>query len=82
MRLAIPHLENINYRVYYYDKNDGSFIFDEFVDWKKVKDGRYNLRDFVPPANKAAAGGDGGNNAPVDPARVVKESNAVVENFK
>jgi hypothetical protein len=83
IRLSIPLLENPRYKVVYYD--DKGYLYDEYVDWKKVVDGQYTLPGFDPPpkppsrltAESAAPTG----NANPD-VTSIRESDALVRKFR
>ena len=86
IRLNVPLLQSLNYRIYYYDDDHG-YLYDEPLDWTKVAHGEYPLQGFVldnhrlfgqvpkvvtanPPT------------ARVNPVNPIKESRAEVEKFR
>lgn len=77
VRLNIPFQENPKYRIVVYD-NKG-FVFDEYIDWKKVVDKTYTLQDFI-ETNFDKTNSSSASNTP--PTEVIKESTSVVAAFK
>ena len=71
--LTVPLVPTTSYRVFYFDGSRR--VFDEFIDWSKVKDARYTLKEFTPPVAVA----DGHS---IPESLVSKESPDVLKNFK
>lgn len=82
IRLSIPLLGNPRYKIVYYD-NSG-YLYDEYVDWTKVANGRYTLPGFVPPPklfqHSSTGSNDGTNGNPT--VKPVKESVEVQNQYK
>lgn len=71
--LQVPLVPTTSYRVFYF--NGSTRIFDEFIDWSRVKDGRYQLKKFTPPVLAA-------DSQRISESLVSKESPDVLKDFK
>lgn len=81
VRLNVPFgEENPKYRIVVYD-NKG-FVFDEYIDWKKVVDNTYTLQDFIETNFDNSNGASASSTPLTPPAEVTKESTSVVAAFK
>jgi hypothetical protein len=84
IRLTVPRLQDLSYRIYYYDDDQG-YLYDEPLDWAKVAHNEYPLQGFVLDNHRlfrqSATDIDKAGKV-VNPADIVKESAAVESQFK
>jgi hypothetical protein len=71
--LKVPLVPTTSYRVFYFDGS--TRIFDEFVDWSRVQNDRYQLKEFTPPVLTA-------DSHRIQESMVPKESADVLKDFK
>lgn len=80
VKFYLPQLDDVSYRVKYYDPKSYRFVFDQLVDLKQAADGTFHLLPFNvtnAPQQVAVA-----IVPAINPADIVKEEASVVENFK